>query len=275
MVVRIVGAAVASDARVPVTVAAAATGLAIGSFLNVVVYRVPRQLSLVRPGSFCPACGTPIGSWDNVPVVSWLVLRGRCRHCGEPISARYPLVELVTGVLFAAVAWALGAHWAVPGMCILGATSLTLAAIEIDGIAPPASASLVGSALGAVLLSAAAVVDRRWWHLGGMWIGIAIAGCVVAGGTAIGSRRGARFSGLWAGRWAVIPAGAVLGWVGALGAGVGVSTSALCLVGLSALLRARPQLGDSRRFGGVALAVAVGSAAAVIGAFVAGSPIGR
>ena len=78
-------------------------GLVIGSFLNVVVYRLPRGMSLVHPGSSCPSCGAPIRWFDNVPVVSWLVLRGRCRRCHRPISLRYPLVELATGVLFAAL----------------------------------------------------------------------------------------------------------------------------------------------------------------------------
>jgi leader peptidase (prepilin peptidase) / N-methyltransferase len=78
-------------------------GLAIGSFLNVVVYRVPRGKSLVHPGSSCPSCGAPVRWFDNVPVVSWIVLRGRCRSCHRPISLRYPLVELATGGLFAAL----------------------------------------------------------------------------------------------------------------------------------------------------------------------------
>ena len=74
-----------------------------GSFLNVVIHRLPRGESLVSPGSRCPACGSAIAPYDNVPVVSWLVLRGRCRRCGEPIPARYPLVELLTAATFAAV----------------------------------------------------------------------------------------------------------------------------------------------------------------------------
>jgi leader peptidase (prepilin peptidase)/N-methyltransferase len=78
-------------------------GLIIGSFLNVVAYRLPRGESLAHPPSRCPNCGAPVKPYDNVPVVSWLLLRGRCRHCGHPISARYPLVELATGLLFAAV----------------------------------------------------------------------------------------------------------------------------------------------------------------------------
>ncbi|MFJ5144692.1 prepilin peptidase [Curtobacterium sp. NPDC088465] len=78
-------------------------GLLIGSFLNVVIHRVPAGLSVVRPRSACPTCHTAIRSRDNVPVLSWVVLRGRCRHCRTAISARYPVVELVTGVLFAVV----------------------------------------------------------------------------------------------------------------------------------------------------------------------------
>lgn len=82
-------------------------GLAIGSFLNVVIYRVPRGESLVRPGSHCPSCDAPIKAWHNVPVVGWLVLRGRCAACRAPISGRYPLVELGTAALFVLVTYRL------------------------------------------------------------------------------------------------------------------------------------------------------------------------
>jgi leader peptidase (prepilin peptidase) / N-methyltransferase len=84
-------------------VAAALAGLLIGSFLNVVAYRVPRRESLISPGSRCPSCGHAIAPYDNVPVLSWLLLRGRCRHCGTRISARYPAVELATALLYALV----------------------------------------------------------------------------------------------------------------------------------------------------------------------------
>jgi leader peptidase (prepilin peptidase)/N-methyltransferase len=83
---------------------AAVGGLLVGSFLNVVAHRLPRGESLVRPRSSCPQCGTQLRAVDNVPVVSWLALRGRCHHCGAPISARYPLVELTTAALYVAVA---------------------------------------------------------------------------------------------------------------------------------------------------------------------------
>jgi leader peptidase (prepilin peptidase) / N-methyltransferase len=82
---------------------AALAGLVVGSFLNVVAYRLPRDESLVHPRSRCPSCGTQLRAIDNVPVLSWLLLRGRCHHCGASISARYPLVELTTGALYAAV----------------------------------------------------------------------------------------------------------------------------------------------------------------------------
>jgi leader peptidase (prepilin peptidase) / N-methyltransferase len=87
-------------------VLAALGGLIIGSFLNVVVYRLPRGESLAHPPSRCPSCGAPVKPYDNIPVLSWLLLRGRCRSCGAPISARYPAVEALTGALYALVTWA-------------------------------------------------------------------------------------------------------------------------------------------------------------------------
>jgi leader peptidase (prepilin peptidase) / N-methyltransferase len=75
----------------------------LGSFLNVVMWRLPRGESLVTPGSHCPSCDAPVKPYDNVPVVSWLLLRGRCRNCGAPISPRYPIVELITALCFGAV----------------------------------------------------------------------------------------------------------------------------------------------------------------------------
>lgn len=76
-------------------------GAVFGSFLNVVAYRLPRHESLVTPGSHCPSCGAPVKAYDNIPILSWLLLRGRCRSCAEPISPRYPLIEALTAVLCA------------------------------------------------------------------------------------------------------------------------------------------------------------------------------
>jgi leader peptidase (prepilin peptidase) / N-methyltransferase len=75
-------------------------GLVLGSFLNVCIYRMPRELSVVSPRSACPACGTPISAYDNIPVLSWIILGGKCRNCNAPISPRYAIVELITGVFF-------------------------------------------------------------------------------------------------------------------------------------------------------------------------------
>jgi leader peptidase (prepilin peptidase)/N-methyltransferase len=83
---------------------AAAFGLLIGSFLNVVAYRLPRGESLAHPGSHCPSCDAPVSPRDNIPLLSWMLLRGRCRGCAEPIARRYPAVEALTAALFAAVA---------------------------------------------------------------------------------------------------------------------------------------------------------------------------
>jgi hypothetical protein len=89
--------------------AAFVLGLIVGSFLNVVIHRLPRGESLVHPGSHCPACNAKIAPWDNVPVLAYLWLGGRCRLCRAPISPRYPLIELLTGLVFAAIALRYGA----------------------------------------------------------------------------------------------------------------------------------------------------------------------
>ena len=111
---------------------AAVLGAVIGSFLNVVIHRVPAGESLVSPGSRCPECGTPVRPWDNVPVLSWILLRGRCRACGAHISRRYPLVELLTAVAFAAVVAARGFDEDLVLELPFVATLIALAAIDLD-----------------------------------------------------------------------------------------------------------------------------------------------
>ena len=101
-------------------------GLAVGSFLNVVIHRVPRDESLVRPGSHCPHCGTSIRNRHNIPVLGWLLLRGRCADCKTRISARYPLVEAGTAALFVAVAARFGWSWELPAYLYLAAVAIAV-----------------------------------------------------------------------------------------------------------------------------------------------------
>ena len=91
-------------------VLAALFGAILGSFFNVVIHRLPRGESLLKPGSRCPECGEAIKPWHNIPIVGWLMLRGKCANCGEPISPRYPLVEALTAALFALVVIVIGAE---------------------------------------------------------------------------------------------------------------------------------------------------------------------
>lgn len=107
-----------------------AIGAVIGSFLNVVIHRLPREESIVFPASRCPHCQTPIRAWDNIPVLSWLILRGRCRACGEAISGRYPLVELANGLLWLA-AWMFTGN-PLDALLIGIVASMTVALIYID-----------------------------------------------------------------------------------------------------------------------------------------------
>jgi leader peptidase (prepilin peptidase)/N-methyltransferase len=111
---------------------AAALGAVIGSFLNVVIHRLPLKRSLVAPGSHCPACDTAIAPYDNIPIVSWLLLRGRCRHCRARISPRYPAVELLTAGAFAAVVAARGYDQDLLLELPFVACLIALAAIDLD-----------------------------------------------------------------------------------------------------------------------------------------------
>jgi leader peptidase (prepilin peptidase) / N-methyltransferase len=137
-------------------------GLAVGSFLNVVIYRVPRDESLVRPGSHCPHCGNAIRNRHNVPVLGWLVLRGRCADCAAPISARYPLVEAGTAALFVAVAAKFGWSWELPAYLYLAAVSVALAAIDIDLMRLPDKIVLPSYAVAPLLLLPAVLAEHSW-----------------------------------------------------------------------------------------------------------------
>jgi leader peptidase (prepilin peptidase)/N-methyltransferase len=131
---------------------AAAFGLLIGSFLNVVAHRLPARMSLSLPASHCPSCETPIKPYDNIPVLSWLILRGRCRSCAEPIAARYPLVEAGTALLFAAV---VAVHHADTAALALGlvlvAFLVPIALIDLDHRIIPNRLTLPAAVIAIVL----------------------------------------------------------------------------------------------------------------------------
>jgi leader peptidase (prepilin peptidase)/N-methyltransferase len=156
--------------------AAGGLGLLIGSFLNVVVHRLPAGLSISSPPSACPGCQTPIAAYDNVPVISWLALRGRCRSCRTAISARYPIVELATGLFYVVVAarvWPLGdvpteaaplvaALLELVAFLWLAGASVALAIIDVEHHRLPDAIVLPSYAVGLVLLGASSALSGEW-----------------------------------------------------------------------------------------------------------------
>lgn len=216
-------------------------GSAIGSFLNVVIYRVPKGRSVVSPPSACGSCGHVVRPIDNIPLLSWLILRGRCRDCRAPISVRYPLVELGAAVAFAVVAWrflpdlassaagGVAAGIQLVAFLYLAAISLALALIDLDTRRLPDVLVLPAYAVGTVLFTAGAAVSGRWADLAMSGLGIvALGGTYLAlalirpGGMGMGDVKLAGALGLFLG-WLGLPAllvGAVGGFV--LGGVVGV-----------------------------------------------------
>jgi len=145
-----------------VTLLCGLLGLVIGSFLNVVIHRVPRGESIVSPRSRCPGCGTELAWYDNVPLLSWLVLRGRCRTCGKPISVRYPIVELLTAVVFGLIGWRFGGSWELPAYLYLGAIGVALGAIDLDTRRLPDRIVLPSYGVAAALLGLASLLEHDW-----------------------------------------------------------------------------------------------------------------
>jgi leader peptidase (prepilin peptidase)/N-methyltransferase len=192
-----------------IAAAAALFGLLIGSFLNVVVHRVPRGDSVANGRSACPTCAAQIRSRDNIPVVSWVLLRGRCRDCRAPISVRYPLVEAGTAALFGAIGLRLGATWVLPALLVLAAAGIALALIDLEfgrlpfGITVPLLAAL------ALLLVPAGIADG--WTPAGTALLSAAAWIAVYGGIWLATTgRGMGF-----GDVVLAPSlGLALGWLG-------------------------------------------------------------
>ena len=173
-----------------VAIALGAFGLLIGSFLNVVIYRVPLGRSIVSPPSACGTCGEPVRAYDNIPLISWIVLRGKCRDCAAPISVRYPLVELAGGVFFVVVAWRfmpappfVSAPELVAGVVELvlflyfAAISLALAIIDAETRRLPNALVLPAYPVAAVLLTVVAALTGSWSSLL-----MALVGGVILGG---------------------------------------------------------------------------------------------
>ncbi len=166
-------------------------GLLIGSFLNVCIYRLPQDLSVVRPRSYCPACQHPIAWYDNVPLVSYALLGGRCRHCKATIAWRYPVVELMTGVLFFVFVWRLGAGLPAYKYCLTSALLVGLTFADLEARILPDEFTLGGAAAGLVLAWFIPVHDdiaqALLWLAGARWdprwisVGEAVLGGLVPG----------------------------------------------------------------------------------------------
>ena len=206
-------------------------GLLIGSFLNVVAYRVPLRRSIVSPPSACPTCGTPIRSRDNIPVISWILLRGRCHSCHSRISARYPVVELGTGLFFAAVAVWFGVStssttgatgivaWilALVAFLYLAAISVVLALIDLDTHTLPNRIVLPSYIVGIVLLGAASILSgdyiallRAGVGMAALWLAYLAMALAYPGGMGFGDVKLAGVLGLylaWVG-WGALAVGA-------------------------------------------------------------------
>ncbi len=179
-------------------------GLAFGSFLNVCIYRLPLGISVVTPRSACPKCKTPIALYDNMPVLSWLILRGRCRHCKDVISPRYLLIELLTGVLFLTCYWYFGWTLSTIKYCAFSFLVLGLIFTDAETKLLPDKLTLTGLALGIVFsllvpvndlvsqfltsdvnLPFSQAITLRLWSLGDSLLGAAVGAAFIYGAGAI------------------------------------------------------------------------------------------
>ncbi len=182
-------------------------GAVVGSFLNVVIARVPKGESIVHPRSRCPRCRLAIAWYDNVPVLSWLVLRGKCRSCGLPISPRYPLVELLVGVLAVAVERSYGLSYVSLGYFVFAAALVSLAYIDLDTWLLPHQITWPLLALGLV----SPLWNRPLGFLGSA-LGAAIGFALFAAIALFGEKVLKRETMGWGDVWLLSGIGAWLGW---------------------------------------------------------------
>lgn len=219
-------------------------GACIGSFLNVVVYRLPAGISLVHPPSRCPKCRNTLKPYDNVPVLGWLWLRGRCRYCKTRISPRYPLIEAATGLLFVAAWWAFGWGWIMLGYWVLFSWLIALSFIDLDTMTLPNSLTQSGLVLGLVFQAALGwlyptatggiphtLMTGIVGAVVGMWIFtlISVVGAIAFGQAAMGGgdAKLAAMMGAWLGWSHLLLAGLIACFLGAL---VGGGAIALKLI---------------------------------------------
>lgn len=180
-------------------------GLFTGSFLNVVIYRLPRGETIIWGRSYCPACGLALAWYDLVPVLSYLALRGRCRYCGTPISPRYLLVELLTGAVFVALFYRFGPTPALAKYLFLGAVLIAAAFIDLEHYLIPNRLVLAGLA-GAVILGFAARDVGTWPALAGCAAGagfLSVVAVISKGGMGGGDVKLAAVVGLFLG-WPLV-----------------------------------------------------------------------
>lgn len=217
-----------------VVIACAVMGLLIGSFLTVVVDRVPRGASIVAPPSACGSCGNRLTAPDLVPVFSWLALRGRCRHCGTKIGVEPIVIELANATLFVLFALEFGADPVVPAFCILAAALVALVWIDLREFRLPREITYTAFVLGSIALVVAALVngepERIWNAYLGAGIALAVMGAIYLasrGGMGDGDVRLAPLLGLYLGYLnpGIVPIGLFIGFL--LGAIVGVAMMAV------------------------------------------------
>ncbi len=232
-----------------VLLACAVMGLLIGSFLTVVVDRVPRGGSVVEPPSACGACGNRLGPLDLVPIASWLVLRGKCRHCGNPIGNEPLIIETATATIFVLFGIKFGADAVLPAFCILGAALVALVWIDLREQRLPREITYTAFGLSSIVIVAAALYndepERIWQSVLGAGIALAIMGLIYVasrGGMGDGDVRLAPLLGLHLGYLnpGIVPVG--LFWGFALGAVVGVAMMAASKAGRKTALPFGPFL---------------------------------